>query len=135
MPIYDYHCERCNTTVEVKHAMSQKKRPRCEACKSPMKKQFSTAQTFICKSGGVENWKDKEHTKKVKDKERAYRSRKKHFGSFEAPVESPNPMHIVKRGKVIAGQDKEIDRQEFIKAAAKDDYTVKVCENVLKKKK
>jgi hypothetical protein len=75
------------------------------------------------------------HSKKVSDKDRAIKMRKRAFGheAVGDPVYTPDPKHIVKKGRVLGGQDKEVDKQEFIKSAAKDPLMVKLAEDALKR--
>jgi len=77
-------------------------------------------------NGSLDDHKEVEHTKKVKDPERAVKSRKKAFGSDAVgdPSMQTDPRHVVKRGRTLGGQQKDIDKGEFIKAAAKDDHMV-----------
>ena len=85
----------------------------------------------------MEDRKEAEHTKKVKDPDRAIRMRKKAFGkeSVGDPSMKTDPKHVIKRGRTIGGQQKEVDKGEFIKAAAKDPGMVQIAQNVLKKQK
>ena len=80
---------------------------------------------------------ESEHHKKVTDKERAVRMRKREFGhdAVGDPVDKADPMHIVKRGRTLGGQEKEVDKKEFIQAAAKDPMMVKVAQDAVKKSK
>ena len=84
----------------------------------------------------LEDLREDDHHKKVTDKDRAIRNRRKAFGhdSVGTPVDQPDPKHLV-RGKVLGGQEKEVDRQEFIKAMAKDPRTVAMCKKIIKKQK
>lgn len=109
----------------------------CPECDQPMIKQIGTGIAVIVKSGGVEQHKESEHKKKVKDKERAVRMRKKAFGhdAVGDPVDKPDPRHIVKRGRTLGGQETEIDKGEFIKAAAKDNLMVEKALKAVKKSK
>lgn len=85
--------------------------------------------------GSLEEHKESEHTKKVKDPERAVRSRKKAFGKDAVgdPSMQTDPIHIFKRGRTLGGQQKDIDKAEFIKAAAKDQVMVKKAQDALRK--
>ena len=78
--------------------------------------------------------KEAEHHKKVKDPERAVKSRKKAFGhdAVGDPKMESDARHLVK-GRVLGGQQKEIDKKEFIQTAAKSDHIVKVAQDALKK--
>ena len=108
----------------------------CSKCKSKLEKQLSS--TFYVAMGmkpTMSDRKEEEHRKKVKDPERARRRRIKVFGhdAVGDPVDKPDPRHIVKRGKTIGGQQMEVDRGEFIKAAAKDPAMVRVAQESIKK--
>lgn len=110
----------------------------CEQDQSKLEKQLSS--TFYVAGSMTPTMADRkelEHTKKVKDPERAVKMRKKAFGtdSVGNPSMKADPKHVVKRGKTLGGQQKEIDRGEFIKAAAKDPGMVQVAQNALKKAK
>lgn len=85
----------------------------------------------------IADLKETNHKKKTSDLDRAIKSRRKAFGADEVPipVDKPDPKHVFKRGRVLAGQDKTIDRQEFIKAAAKDPLAVAAAADALNKKK
>ena len=82
----------------------------------------------------AEDAKESEHAKKVKDKERAVKMRKKAFGhdAVGDPVGNPDPRHVVKKGRTLGGQQMDIDKKEFIKAAAKDPYIVDKCKKIIK---
>lgn len=41
MPTYDYHCARCDLTIEVAHRMSESPRLRCPMCTKVLKKAVS----------------------------------------------------------------------------------------------
>jgi hypothetical protein len=111
----------------------------CETCKSVMDKLISGG-AYVISTGlnpTLSELKETDHTKKVKDPERAIRMRYKAFGKDAVgdPKMESDPMHIVKRGKTIGGQQTEIDKKEFIKAAAKDASIVDTCQKALKKRK
>jgi len=86
-------------------------------------------------NGSIADHKESEHTKKVKDPERAVKSRKKECGrdAVGDPSMNTDPRHVVKRGRTLGGQQKDIDKDEFIKAAAKDPVMVKKAQDALKK--
>jgi len=137
MPIYDYFCEKCNTTIEITHSIKENPKFKCKTCKTKLHILVTGGHYTITSGikGSIENHKESEHNKKVSDKERAIRKRKKLFGSEAVgnPVDKPDPRHVLKKGKTIAGESKEIDKQEFIKAAAKDPYMVQKAQNSLNK--
>lgn len=108
----------------------------CSDDKTVLEKQISS--TFYVSNGMGPTSEDRaetEHTKKVKDTERAIRKRKKYFGhdSVGDPNDKPDPRHIVKRGRTLGGQQQEVDKQEFIKAAAKDPGMVQAAKKALRK--
>ena len=118
--------------------MKDNSRHPCPECdNSKMTKLFSVGLAIMVKNGGVADHKESEHKKKVHDRERSVRMRKKAFGSDAVgdPVDRPDPRHILKRGKTLGGQQKEVDKTEFIKAAAKDPLMVKKAQDALKKSK
>ena len=135
MPTYDYFCGKCRFGKEVIHTMKESPKILCN-CGKIMNKMIGTG-LYIAGGlkGSVADHKESEHTKKVKDFDRAIRSRKKAFGVEDVgnPSDTPDPMHIIKRGRALGGQEKDVDRQEFIKAAAKDDHTVEQCIKAIKK--
>lgn len=139
MPTYDYGCEECGFCGEYRHMMSDNPKHKCPECghKYLVKQISSTFYVATNYHAGptMEDRKEEEHRKKVKDLERAVRNRKKHFGhdAVGDPVDKPDPKHIVKKGRTLGGQELEIDKKEFIKAAAKDPATVKKAQEALKK--
>lgn len=139
MPTYDYCCEKCNITTEIVHSIKDNSDQLCTKCNSVMIRQIGLG-TYIV-TGGItksrSEQKEEDHSKKVKDFDRALKSRKKAFGSDSVgnPSDKPDPMHIVKRGRTIGGQQKEVDKKEFIKAAAKDNFMVAKAQEALNKKK
>ena len=108
----------------------------CPDCETEMIKQISGG--YFAGSSfkpTLADLRETEHHKKVKDPERAVKMKKKEFGhdAVGDPVDKPDQMHVIKRGRTLAGQDKEIDRKEFIKAAAKDPLMVDVAKKALDK--
>jgi putative FmdB family regulatory protein len=128
MPFYDYQCVKCEQIEEIKHSIHEDPKYKCSNCNSKMERQISMGSYVITTglNGTLEDHKESEHTKKVKDPERAVRSRKKEFGhdAVGDPGMCSDPRHVVKRGRTLGGQQKDIDKGEFIKAAAKDDHMV-----------
>lgn len=51
MPIYEYHCEKCDATKEISHGISEKKSPKCPKCGKAMKRIISR-NTFQLKGSG-----------------------------------------------------------------------------------
>ena len=99
----------------------------CTGCNTKMNKLVSVA--YLASKGfkpTLEDLREVDHTKKVKDFERAVRARKRQFGvdSVGNPVDKPADCHVIKRGKTITGQQIEVDKNSLIKSLAKDDYSV-----------
>ena len=81
--------------------------------------------------------KQNEHTKKVKDPERALKRRRAMFpGDFSGssiPKDKADPKHIVRRGKTLGGQQNiDVDKKDMIKALAKDNYAVQKSIEIIK---
>ncbi|NLC70995.1 MAG: zinc ribbon domain-containing protein [Desulfuromonadaceae bacterium] len=51
MPVYEYHCESCGLTFEVRQKFSDAPVTSCTACGSPVKKLISLTE-FTLKGGG-----------------------------------------------------------------------------------
>lgn len=139
MPLYDYKCPNCDQVEEIQHSIHKNPKFECSNCDTKMERQISLGSYVITGGlkGSLEDHKESEHTKRVKDPERAVRSRKRAFGhdAVGDPSMSTDPRHIVKRGRTLGGQQKEIDKGEFIKAAAKDPLMVKKAQEALKRDK
>jgi len=135
LPCYEYKCSKCDCLTEVFHSMSDESKHNCPECNNIMDKQVSRVRMAV-KSGTLANHRENEHTKKVKDYERAVRSRKKAFGrdAVGDPLDTNDPRHVIK-GKTLGGQQKEVDKGEFIHAAAKDNYMVAKAQEAIKKSK
>jgi len=137
MPTYEYICPECGYSIDIVHSMSDMSSRPCPECScKSMNKQIGIG--YLASKGfkpTLEDLRESDHGKKVHDKDRAIKMRKRTFGheAVGDPVDTPDPKHIVKKGKVLSGQDKEIDKQEFIKAAARDPATVKLAADALKK--
>ena len=138
MPCYDYKCPACEQVEEVRHMMSEKPKITCSSCSTKMNRMISCGGYIITSGikGSLADHKESEYTKKVKDPDRAVRSRKKAFGSEAVgdPSMQTDPRHVIKRGRTLGGQQKEVDRKEFIKAAAKDPVMVQKAMDSLKKR-
>ena len=135
MPTYDYLCSKCNIIIEIRHEMSCEDDFSCSECQSKLEKQISS--TFYVATGmkpSIADRKELDHQKKIKDPERAVRMRKKAFGhdAVGDPSMQSDPRHIVKKGRTLGGQQTEINKDEFIRAAAKDDHMVNVARKALK---
>ena len=137
MPAYDYKCPECDQVEEIQHSIHKNPKYKCSNCETQMKRQISLGSYVIINgiNGSLEDHKESEHTKKVKDPERAVKSRTREFGhdAVGDPGMRSDPRHVVKRGRTLGGQQKEVDKVEFIKAAAKDDYIIAKCQQALKK--
>ena len=137
MPTYDYFCKKCEMTTEIAHSIHKDPKLKCKKCHTKLIRIISIS-SHIIESGikqKAEDYKEDEHKKKVKDIERAARARRKLFGSEAGqPKDKPDPKHIIKRGKTIAGQNIEIDKSDFIKAAARDPYLVTKAQEIAQKK-
>ena len=112
----------------------------CPDCEKPMIKQIGVGIYVITTGVGdtSEDRKQREHTKKVKDFDRAIKMRKRAFGSDavgQPTNDKADPRHVVRRGRTLGGQQKEIDKKEFIQAAAKDPLMVKKAQDAIKKSK
>lgn len=135
---YDYYCKICETIVELSHSMFDTSPKSCGKCGSEMNKQITCG--YISSKGfnsTLEDHRESEHTAKVKDHERAVKMRKRAFGhdAVGDPVDNPDPIHVVKRGKTIGGQEKTVDKDAFIKAMSKDRYVVETCKKILENQK
>lgn len=137
MPLYDYRCQECDLIEEQYHSIKKDPVFKCPTCKTTMVRQVGLGVYVV--TGGLNpslaDHKESEHTKKVTDKERAIKMRKKAFGhdSVGNPVGAADPRHVIRRGRTLGGQQKEVDKKEFIKAAAKDIVMVKKAQEALKK--
>jgi putative FmdB family regulatory protein len=60
MPIYEYHCEKCNKTTEISHGMSEKRFPKCPKCGKKMERIISR-NSFQLKGSG---WYKTDYAKK-----------------------------------------------------------------------
>jgi hypothetical protein len=72
---------------------------------------------------------DREYMKKVKDPERALRNRKKLFGTEGVSITKSEFYHKEKRIKA-KGTSQEIDKQQFIKMAAKNPNAVAAARKI-----
>lgn len=138
MPTYDYKCPECDQMEEIQHSIHKNPSYHCSNCKTKMKRQISLGSYVITGGikGSLEDHKEAEYTKKVKDPERAVKSRKKAFGTDAVgdPGMTTDPRHVVRRGRTLGGQQMNIDRKEFIKAAAKDPVMIQKAVDALKGK-
>lgn len=122
------------------HGMTENPKYACPECGAePMNRlisaEFTVATSYHARET-VADYKEGEHRKKVKDPERAVKMRKQMFGHSEVgdPAMKSDPKHVLRKGRALGGQTKEIDKAEFIKSAAKSDVMVKVARDALRKK-
>jgi putative FmdB family regulatory protein len=137
MPSYDYLC-KCGHLTEIMHAMSDETERACPECGEVMNKQIGIG--YLATSGfkpTLADLRETDHHKKVKDKDRAVKMRKREFGhdAVGDPVDKPDARHIVKKGRTIGGQQMEVDKKDFVKAAAQDPAMVRIAQDALKKEK
>lgn len=125
IPTYDYLCEKCDHTEEVVHSMNDDSPQMCPECKSKMQKQIGLGHMIIKGSGDPSDVVNRQ----IKDREeRAKDLRNK-------PVQRSHEGTGSGEGRALGGQHFEVDKAEFIKAAAKDPATVKLAQEALKKQK
>lgn len=124
MPTYDYLCESCNASTEIFHAMFDDSPRMCPECNHEMTKLISAGYALIHPANP-----QSQLQKDIKEREeRAKDLRNKPVSRSHAGTGSG-------KGKALGGQHMEIDKQEFIKAAAKDPLIVEQCKKALKKSK
>ena len=138
MPLYEYLCEPCKTIFEIRHSIKSEETYCCEKCGNEMQKKIS-CDFYVAGCSlkpTLADMKEDNYKKKIYDKDRARRSRKRAFGSSEVENvrDTAADRHVFKKGRVLAGENKTVDRQDFIKSAAKSDFVVNKCLDVLKKK-
>ena len=138
MPCYDYCCASCEIVEEIIHSIKKNPKIICKKCSSKMERMIGLG-TYIVSKGikqSLDNQKESEHKKKVKDPERALKSRKKMFGveNVGNPKMESDPKHLIK-GRALGGQQKTVDRDELTVALSKDNYAVHVAQEALKKSK
>ena len=136
MPSYDYRCEPCDLIEEIFHSMSDDTPRNCSECGKTMEKLIGMG--YFASKGFKptrEDYKQSEHTKKVKDFERAVRMRKKMFGkdSVGDPNDTPDPKHIIKRGRTKGGGNIEVDKKAFIHECANNPMMLDTAKQALKK--
>ncbi len=51
MPFYDYHCSRCDTTVELLHGIEDETKRTHEGCGGALERQFSATSVHFKGSG------------------------------------------------------------------------------------
>lgn len=115
MPTYDYICESCGYATEIFHSMSNNETQPCPKCKTKMSKQLGCGYAIIHNESQFTGPGPEKPTNK--------------------PIQRTHEGKGSGRGKALGGQHFEVDRQEFIKAAAKDPVMVKVAQDAVKKSK
>jgi len=149
MPTYAYKCNRCNKGFEAFSKSFRKENIGegvsdvfCPTCKvSKVIRVWPNELDISVTIGEIRDRRDKEdedNKKRVKDPDRAMRNRKKSFGSDNVNVSKSD---LAKREHKIhkqivpkaQGSTQDIDKTEFIKAAARNPNAVKAAEAVLKK--
>ena len=140
MPTYEYACEKCGFENEIRHGMTKTKKIKCPKCghkylEKQISSTFYVAQNYHA-GPTISDHKEEENTKKVKDLDRAVKSRKRQFGTDAVgnPVDTPDPKHIIK-GRTLGGQQMDVDKKEITKALAKDNYAVDIAQKIIKQKK
>jgi len=137
VPTYDYGCKNCGNVMEVIHRMDEKPRIKCPECGKRMGMQFSsTFNVMMNIKGTVEDYREREHKKKVKDPERAVRMRKKMFGKEAVgdPCMKSDPKKVIKK-KIIKEGGATVDKKDFIKKAARKEGVVRQAQEVLKRQR
>lgn len=138
MPIYEYVCSKCNFQFDVfsKTFSVDDNSIKCEGCgKKTCKRQISVPQVKIGedKPDRYERA-EKSHMSKVKDPDRARRLRKKKFGTEGISITKSPFYHKEKRVKA-QGTSQEVDKKEFVKAAAQNPNAMKAAVDIVNKKK
>jgi len=61
MPLYDYHCENCDSTIEVMHGYNDQGPDKCQQCLTGTVKKMPSSGNFQLKGTGwyVTDFKDK----------------------------------------------------------------------------
>lgn len=139
MPIYEFQHPKTGEVFEVLRPMSKSNDPFYAPDGVKCKKVISMPGTAIIKDA-PDRYERKEayHRSKVKDKDRAMRNRKKHFGAENVSVtksEFAGRSNKIQKKVVPQGEGKssEIDKTEFIKAAARNPNAVSAAKKVLGK--
>lgn len=150
MPTYSFHCQKCDSDFESFSKVFRKE---------PIGEIIPDYDCKVCLDrGGVKRiWpddldislvvgefkdrqakQDEDHRKKAKDPDRAMKIRKKEFGSDNVNVkksELAKREHKIQK-KIIPhsqGVSQDMDKKEFIKAAAKNPKAFKAAQEALKK--
>lgn len=125
MPTYEYLCKSCGHDTEIFHMMSDTEERLCPECNKPMTKLIGCGHAIIMKSNSPQSQIQRE-IKNREEKAKSMRNTPKtrtHEGTGSG------------RGRALGGQHFEVDKKEFIQAAAKDPATVKAAQDALKRAK
>ena len=93
MPTYEYHCERCDRTYEVRQRISADPLTTCQHCGGPIRRLISSAP-FILKGGGwyVTDYPSESRKKGVEsEKKAASPSETPSTATSSAPATAPTP--------------------------------------------
>jgi len=71
MPIYEYHCEKCDKTTELTHGMSEKKSPKCPKCGKKMERIISRNSFQLKGTGWYKTDYPKKSASSAKEKKNA----------------------------------------------------------------
>lgn len=119
MPTYEYLCEKCGYATEIFHAMSDSSDRLCDECEAIMIRQIGTGYAIIKDNPSGQELKKRQE--KAKERRSQLTSRT-HEGIGSG------------QGRALGGQHFEVDKKEFIQAAAKDPGMVKIAQDALKGK-
>lgn len=132
MPIYQYKHPKTQEIFEEWRTMSK--------CDEPFHAPDGIlCEKIICWEGAMEvkegvsraEQKEKDHQKKVKDPERAMKNRKSIFGSEGVSITKSEHYH--KEKKIKAKGKSDVDKGDFIKAAARNPNAMKAALKVTKR--
>lgn len=71
MPTYEYQCERCRRTLEIRQRITAEPLTRCEACGGPLRRLLSAAPFILKGEGWYVTDYPSESRKKARDAEKA----------------------------------------------------------------
>jgi len=123
MPTYKYVCESCGYSTEIFHMMSDEENRPCPECNTNMSKQIGLGYAII--KGG--NSSPSQLERDIKNREERAKDLK------NKTVQRSHAGKGSGQGRALGGQHFEVDKKEFIQAAAKDPGMVKVAQDALKK--
>jgi putative FmdB family regulatory protein len=52
MPAYDYHCDSCESTVEISHHITDETPRKCDECGADLVRLIGTGTYFVLKGSG-----------------------------------------------------------------------------------